>query len=242
MKPQSRLFGKKIGSRKLDFVIGTWNLRTLYKPGVATDLVKEIERYKMKCVALQEVKWDDSRTTKILKRTIFSGKYEQNHQLGTGFTVHESIIHAVREFKYINPRIFTITLRTENMNGTLINVHAPMDEKNEEEKELFYAILKDVFDFVKGNIILVLDGFNAKVGRERYYRAITGNHSLHEESDDNGTKLVNFAAGKGLVVKSTMLSRKGVHKYTWIAPNAMYKNQSDHILINNSFKKFIKNI
>lgn len=242
MKPRRRLIRKKTGNRKLDFVIGTWNVRTLYKPGAVTNLVKEVEKYKIKCIALQEVKSDDSTTNKISKTTIFSGKCKQNHQLGTDFAVHESIIHAVREFKDINPRISTITLRTDNMDIVLINVHEPTDEKDEEEKELFYAILENVYKSVKGNIILVLGEFNAKIGRERYYRAIIGNHILREISNDNGTKLVNFAAEKDLVVKSTMIPRKDIHKYTWIAPNGLYKNQIYRILINNRFKNSIKNI
>lgn len=40
----------------MDFVIGPWNVRALYKPGVATDLVKEEQRYEMKCVVLQEIR------------------------------------------------------------------------------------------------------------------------------------------------------------------------------------------
>jgi endonuclease/exonuclease/phosphatase family metal-dependent hydrolase len=100
------------------------------------------------------------------------------------------------------------------MDAVLINVHAPTDEKDEKEKELFYTILEDMYESAKGNIILVLGDFNANVGREKYYRDIIGNHSLHELSNDNGTKLVNFAARKGLVVKSTMFPRKDIHKYT----------------------------
>jgi hypothetical protein len=122
----------------------------------------------MKCIALQEVRWDDSTTTKISKTTIFSGKCKQNHQLKSGFAVLESIIYAVREFKDINPKILTITLRTDNMAVVLINVYASTDEKDEEEKELFYTILEDVHESAKGNIILVLSDFNAKIGRERY--------------------------------------------------------------------------
>lgn len=63
----------------MDFVIGTWNVRTLYKSEVATNLVKGVEKYEMKFVALQEVRWDDSETTKISITTFLSGKCEQNH-------------------------------------------------------------------------------------------------------------------------------------------------------------------
>jgi len=132
------------------------------------------------------------------------------------------------------------------MDIVLINIHGPTNEQDEEEKELFYTILEDVYESVKGNIILALGDFSAKIGRERYYRSITGNQSLHELSNDNGTKLVNFAAAKGLVVKSTMFLRKNIYncilKYTWIASNGVNKNQIYHILINNRFKNSIKNI
>jgi len=76
MKPLSRFIKIKTGNRKLDFVIGIWNVRTLYKPGAVTDVIKEVERYKMKCVALKKMRWDDSEITKISKTTIFSGKCE----------------------------------------------------------------------------------------------------------------------------------------------------------------------
>jgi len=45
-------------------------------------------------------------------------------------------------------------------------------------------------------MVLVLGNFNANIRRESY------SCSLHEESNDNGAKLVNFAARKGLVEKA----------------------------------------
>jgi len=46
----------------------------LYKPGVTLDLVREVERYNIKCVALQEIWWKDAGTTKMSQATIFNGK------------------------------------------------------------------------------------------------------------------------------------------------------------------------
>ncbi|KAF0689235.1 Uncharacterized protein FWK35_00032715, partial [Aphis craccivora] len=34
-------------------------------------------------------------------------------------------------------------------------------------------------------------------------------------TNDNGTKLVDMAIGKGLKVKSTMFPHKNIHKGTW---------------------------
>jgi hypothetical protein len=49
-----------------------------------------------------------------------------------------------------------------------------------------------------------LGDFNAKVGREDTFKPIIGNESLHQESNNNGVRVVNFATSKNLVVKSTM--------------------------------------
>jgi hypothetical protein len=50
----------------------------------------------------------------------------------------------------------------------------------------------------------MLGDFNAKVGREDIFKPKTGNESLHEISNDNGVRVVNFATSKKLTVKSTM--------------------------------------
>jgi len=42
-----------------------------------------------------------------------------------------------------------------------------------------------------------------KIGKERSCRPTIGTHSLHDMTNDNGTKLVDLAIGKGLSVKST---------------------------------------
>jgi len=51
-----------------------------------------------------------------------------------------------------------------------------------------------------------------------------GTQSLHTINNDNGTKLIDFATGKGLVIKNTMLPRKNTHKYAWITPDGKHKN------------------
>lgn len=92
----------------------------------------------------------------------------------------------------------------------LINAHAQTEEKDEEEKELFYTALEDAVDLSKGNIRLVLGDFKTKVGHEEYYKATVEKHSLHVNTNYNGIKLIDFALGKGLVVKSTMFPRKDI--------------------------------
>jgi hypothetical protein len=78
---------------------------------------------------------------------------------------------------------------------------------------------------------ILLGDFNAKVGREDISKSTIGNESLHEISNDNGVRVVNFSTSKNLIVKSTMFPHPNIHKYTWTSPDGNIHNQIDHILI-----------
>jgi hypothetical protein len=61
---------------------------------------------------------------------------------------------------------------------------------------------------------ILLGDFDAKVGRENIFKSTVRNESIHEISNDNGVRLVNFTTSKNLRVKSTMFPRRNNHKYT----------------------------
>jgi hypothetical protein len=65
---------------------------------------------------------------------------------------------------------------------------------------------------------ILLGDFNAKVR--------IGNESLHEISNDNGVRVVNFATPKNLTVKSTMFPHRNIHKFTWTS--ADWKTHKTH--------------
>jgi endonuclease/exonuclease/phosphatase family metal-dependent hydrolase len=78
---------------------------------------------------------------------------------------------------------------------------------------------------------ILLGDFNAKVGREDIFKPTIGNESLHEISNDNGIRVVDFAKSKKLRVKSTMFPHRNIHKYTWTSPDGKTHNQIDHSLV-----------
>jgi len=89
-----------------------------------------------------------------------------------------------------------------------------------------------VFDhFPKYHMEMLLGDFNAKVGRENIFKPTIGQESLHQDSNYNGVRIVNFATSKNLVVKSTMFPHRNIHKYTWTSSDCNTNNQTDHILI-----------
>jgi endonuclease/exonuclease/phosphatase family metal-dependent hydrolase len=114
----------------------------------------------------------------------------------------------------------------------VLNVHAPTEDKTDDVKDSFYEGLERVFDkFPKYHMKILLGDFSAKVSREDIFTQIIGNESLHEISNDNAVRLVNFATSKHLRVKSTMFPHSSIHKYTWTSPDGKTHNQIDHILV-----------
>jgi hypothetical protein len=80
---------------------------------------------------------------------------------------------------------------------------------------------------------IMLEDFNAKVGKEDIFKPTIGNESLHEISNNNGVRLVNFATSKTLRVKSarTMFPHRNSHKCTRMSPEGKTHNQIDHIMV-----------
>jgi hypothetical protein len=114
----------------------------------------------------------------------------------------------------------------------VLNDHAPTEDKTDEVKDIFYEELERVFDkFPKYHMKILLGDFNAKVVREDIFKPTIGNESLHEISNDNGVKLVNFATFQNLRVKITMFPHHSIHKYAWTSLDGKTHNQIDHILV-----------
>jgi hypothetical protein len=49
---------KRLKLRKMDIRFGKWNLRSLYREGSLMTFAKEISKYKLGLLGVQEVGWD----------------------------------------------------------------------------------------------------------------------------------------------------------------------------------------
>ena len=126
----------------------------------------------------------------------------------------------MKRVEFVSDRLSYILLRGLWRYIIVVNVHAPSKEKSDESKDSFYEELEQVFDhFPKYHMKMLLGDFNAKVGRENIFKPTIGQDSLHQDSNDNGVRLVNFATSQNLVVKITMFPHRNIHKYTWTSPD-----------------------
>lgn len=193
--------------------------------------VKEVDRYDLDLVAIQETRWKDDGVLSGGNFTFLYGGARE-HTLGTGFLVNKSIIHSVKSFKFINDRLSYIIVEGEWYRYVIINVHCPSEDKEDEIKDLYYETLEQVIDqFPSYDTKIVVGDFNAKIGREETFRPTIGRESLHVDSNDNGMRTILFAAAKDLIIKMTCFRHKDIHKATWVSPDRTTKNQIDHFLI-----------
>jgi hypothetical protein len=143
-----------------------------------------------------------------------SGLENKKHEFGCGFYVKGEFLKYVKDFKSINERVCCLRLKAKWFSCTLINVHARTNEKPEETKEDFYNLLEQTISQIpSSDIQIILGDFNTKVGKENIYKPTIGNESLHNETNDNGMKMIQFAISKDLNVRSTTFPHKNIHRH-----------------------------
>jgi len=76
-------------------------------------------------------------------------------------------------------------------------VYAPSEEKSDDSKGSFNDELEKVFyHFPKCHIKILEDGGKRGGGGENIFKQTIGNDNLHQNSNDYGARIVNFATSK----------------------------------------------
>jgi hypothetical protein len=94
----------------MDVRFGTWNVKSLYRAGSLMTVAREISKYKLDLVGVQEVRWDGGGTEPAGEYTFFYGKGNENHEIGARFFAHRRIISAVKRVKFVSDGMSYIIL------------------------------------------------------------------------------------------------------------------------------------
>jgi hypothetical protein len=79
----------RLKHQKVDIRFGTWNVRSLHRTGALKTVAKELGKYKLDSVGVEEVRWKNSGTEWAEDYTFFCGEGNGDHQFGTGFFIHK---------------------------------------------------------------------------------------------------------------------------------------------------------
>jgi exonuclease III len=120
--------------------------------GAVITVAREIAKSKLDLAGVQEVRRDRGGTERAGEYTLFYGKGNENHELGTGFFVRKRIMSAVKRVELI-------------LRGHWSDVLT--EDKTVDTKDSFCEELEHVFSkFLQCHKKVLLGDFSAKVGRE----------------------------------------------------------------------------
>jgi hypothetical protein len=107
-------------------------------------VAKEILKYKLDLVGVQEVRWDGGGTEPAGAYTFFYGKGSENRELCTVF-LYIKPISAVQKVEFVSNRMWYIILRGRCYDIIVLNVHAPTEDKIDDVKDSIYKELEHIF-------------------------------------------------------------------------------------------------
>jgi hypothetical protein len=67
--------------------------------------------------------------------------------------------------------------------------------------------------------------------KEIWTGIFVGTCPLHDESNDNGRCLINYAVHQHMFTGGTLFPHRNIHKETWLGPDDKTVNQRNHVII-----------
>jgi hypothetical protein len=120
------------------------------------------------------VRWEKGDTEPPDDYTIYYGNWSDGHYLVTGSSYIKGNTSAVERVESVRDRMSYITPRCRWCDISVLNVHAPNENKSDDRKQSVFH------QFRKYHMKILLRNFNAKVVREDVVKRKFMKHSLHE--------------------------------------------------------------
>ena len=224
--------------------LAAWNVRTTndsdsnIRPERATAIIcKELEKAGIDICALSEVRRPGTGNVKERSHTIFWSGGE-DRTAGVGFAISNNLGHI--NPVPVNDRLMTARVPLNNdVHLTLISVYAPTMQRSPVEKESFYEKLGECIVKAKGDSMIVLGDFNARVGKDwQSWPTVVGKHGVGK-SNSNGLMLLEFCTRFQLSIMGTMFQLKNHLKNTWQHMRSKHWHQIDHVIADKQAAKFI---
>ena len=137
--------------------IGCWNVRTLNEVGRTAILTEEMRKYNLSILGVSELRWTDhgKLRTSTGESVLFSGS-EDRHERGVALFLAKALEECLIEWEPVNERIIRGRFYGKQLNTTIIQIYAPTNEADPEDKEEFYEQLSKITEKYQDKIYLLL--------------------------------------------------------------------------------------
>lgn len=236
--------------------VAAFNVRTLLQVGQQASLAQTLFSLKVDVCCVSETRIQDPSTVIQISppgwsstspayslRVSGDSAARSRGQAGVGIALSRKAEGALLDWIPVNSRLCAVRLngstkvnRKTNRRRCLfiVSVYAPTDCSSDDAKDEFYSDLVRLLGQAKrSDIVLVAGDFNSQVGRLMGPEKRLGGHfGVHANRTDNGERLLNLCADKGLFLASTNFEHKKRQCVTWrpSLPSQPW-TQIDHIAI-----------
>ena len=230
--------------------IATWNVRTMHTPDDPDHklniLTKTLKERDIHIAGLAETHWS-TETEEHFEHNgyaIFhSGRNDGVKRQGVAIAVDTNTANSITSYEMISERLISIKLKLSNESLTILQTYAPDTSYPDEAVDEFYQSLQSKIDSLARNEkYIILGDFNAKVGNNHHSTLpdVVGKFGLGN-SNERGTNLLQFCAFNKLLIANTVFNHNRLRRVTWISPDGQTQNQIDYIIIQQKWKKALKN-
>lgn len=233
--------------------IATFNVRGLATDPVKTEnLVKDLNRYKLSIINIQETKTKE--TDEIIQGNRLITYKHSNPQGGLGFLINKEINDLIHTQWSPHERVAVLRLTqskipTKQKHTLIINVHFPTlkeSKQSPQNRDELYEIINSIKQAYKNDNIIIAGDFNAKIGKKQNEEEICiGSHSKGKRNI-NGQALIDFCTEEDFLITNSIFKHPSRHITTWESTrrhqNKLVKtyNQIDFILVKKNLKTSLK--
>ena len=227
--------------------IGTWNVLSLVSTtSKLHELSEAITEFRLDVLALTETHIPGT-TEDVLENgslLINSGRKDGQRRQGVGLVLSKKLKNSLISYTPISERVLTARLHSRHVNISIVVGYAPTETSEDKDKDSFYEQLTDTFSQLPSHDIKILMGdLNARLTSEKSaWPGIIGPYSLHDDSNDNGNRLLSFCAMFELTVGGTLQQHADIHKGTWRSPDGKTVTQIDHICISKKWRSTLLDV
>ena len=222
--------------------VGIWSVRTLKDK--EKEVTEEMKKYRLSVLEVSETHLKGCGEKEFGDAVmIYSGVAEGRAKGGVSVIISGEMKDCLKEWQCVSERLVKVRIRFEKKWTTFIQVYAPTEDSEKEEKDRFYASLESVLVKVKKDDRLVLLGdMDGRVGRDvGTWGEVIGRHG-EETQNGNCRRFLGSCATNSLTIMNGYFEDKDIHKYTWECRGRGLHTIIDYFAVRKAIRPAVANV